>query len=104
MANDPVPVLVNILGKEFRIACPPDEKDELLASARYVDVKMRELRDRGRTHNTDTIAIMVALNIAHDLLQAQSVFQREDKSLTGKLKHLQEKIDAALNSARQIEI
>ena len=104
MANDPVPVLVNILGKEFRIACPPSEKEELLASARYVDMKMREIRDRGRTHNTDSIAVMAALNIARDLLRAQSVITREDQSMEKQLKQLQEKIDAALNDARQIEI
>lgn len=104
MANEPVPILINIMGKELRIACPADERDELLASAKYVDAKMREMRDRGRTHNTDSLAVMTALNIAHELLQTQTMINQQDSALTGKLKRLHDKIDSALSDARQIEL
>jgi cell division protein ZapA len=106
MANEPNPVIITILGKEYRIACPPEERAGLEASARYLDKKMREIRDRGRTAGGDNIAIMAALNITHELLQKEAEEQPEkyDNSLSGRVKQLQNKIETALSSARQIEI
>jgi len=106
MANEPTPVIITILGKEYRIACPPEERGGLEASARYLDKKMREIRDRGRTSGGDNIAIMAALNITHELLQNEKeLFPKEyDNTLSGRVKQLQNKIEAALASARQIEI
>lgn len=106
MANEPTPVIVTILGKEYRIACPPEERAGLEASARHLDKKMREIRDRGRTAGGDNIAIMAALNITHELLQRDKEEHPEkyDNSVSGRVRQLQNKIEAALSSARQIEI
>lgn len=106
MASEPNPVIITILGKEYRIACPPEERAALEASARYLDKKMREIRDRGRTAGGDNIAIMAALNITHELLQKESQEPPEkyDNSLSGRVRQLQTKIEAALSNARQIEI
>jgi cell division protein ZapA len=59
---------VMILDREFRVACPDDEKSELLEAVGYLDKKMREIRDAGKIASTERIAIMAALNIAHELL------------------------------------
>ena len=59
---------VMILDREFRVACPDDEKAELLEAVEYLDKKMREIRDAGKIASTERIAIMAALNIAHELL------------------------------------
>jgi cell division protein ZapA len=59
---------VTILDREFRVACPDDEKAELLEAVGYLDKKMREIRDAGKIASTERIAIMAALNIAHELL------------------------------------
>jgi cell division protein ZapA len=59
---------VQILDREFRVACPDDEKAELLEAVGYLDKKMREIRDAGKVASTERIAIMAALNIAHELL------------------------------------
>lgn len=104
MASEPTPVSVNILGKEYRVACPPEEREGLLQSAAFLDEKMREIRDRGRTSGSDNVAIMAALNITHELMQKQGQTEQVDKSLTVRVKNLQNKIEAALSSTRQIEI
>lgn len=104
MASEQTPVVVNILGKEYRIACPPEEREALLQSAAYLDGKMREIRDRGRTAGSDNVAIMAALNITHELMQKQGQSEKVDNTLTTRVKSLQGKIEAALSSARQIEI
>jgi cell division protein ZapA len=58
------PVTVHILDKEYRILCQDGEQDDLLASARYLDMKMREIRATGKVIGSDRIAVMAALNIA----------------------------------------
>ena len=59
---------VNILDQEFRVACPADERAELLDAVAYLDKKMREIRDIGKIASIERIAIMSALNITHELL------------------------------------
>ena len=58
---------VSILGREYRVACRPEERNELLACAHYVDQKMAAIRDGGRILGADRIAVMAALQIAQEL-------------------------------------
>ncbi len=76
MSESPPPIKVQILGKEYPIACPADEQHELLIAARFLDGKMREIRDTGRIIGSERIAVMAGLNIAHELLQLRQ--DRED--------------------------
>ncbi|CAL1239052.1 cell division protein ZapA [Candidatus Methylocalor cossyra] len=70
--NEPNPLIkVQILGKEYPIACPEEEQHDLLVAARYLDEKMRQIRNTGRVIGSERIAVMAALNIAHELLQAR---------------------------------
>ncbi len=65
------PVKVNILGREFLVACPEEEKRSLLESASYLNERMREIRDSGKIVGVERIAVMAALNITHEMLQAK---------------------------------
>ena len=60
---------VSILGREFKVACREDERDELTEAVALLDRRMREIRDAGKVSGTDRIAVMAALNIAHELLR-----------------------------------
>jgi cell division protein ZapA len=60
---------VTILGREFKVACKEGERAELADAVAYLDRQMREIRDRGKIAGIDRIAVMAALNIAHDLLR-----------------------------------
>jgi cell division protein ZapA len=62
---------VTILGREFKVACRESERSELMEAVAYLDRRMREIRDAGKVSGTDRIAVMAALNIAHDLLRAR---------------------------------
>ena len=62
-------VSVRILEKEYQVACLPEERSELLDSAEYLNAKMREIRDGGNIVGLDRIAVMAALNLAHELLK-----------------------------------
>lgn len=64
-------VMINVMGRELRVAAPDGEEQQLLASVDLLNRKMKEIRDTGKVVGTERIAIMAALNIAHDLLQGQ---------------------------------
>jgi cell division protein ZapA len=104
VSTNHLPVTVNILEKEYRISCPPEERDSLLQSAAYIDSKMREIRQSGRVIGTERIAVMAALNIANDLLISQKSKDDTTQSITRRIKSLQEKIEIALNSTNQLEL
>ena len=59
---------VNLLGKEYRVACPPEERDALLAAVAHVDEKMHEIAEKTKSNIAERIAVMAALNIAHEFL------------------------------------
>jgi cell division protein ZapA len=59
---------VAIMGREFRVTCPDEEREELLQAVTYLDKKMCEIRDNGKVVGSERIAIMAGLNIAHELL------------------------------------
>jgi len=59
---------INIMGREFRVACPEDEQAGLLEAVDYLNRKMLDIRDAGKVIGLERIAIMAALNIAHELL------------------------------------
>jgi cell division protein ZapA len=88
-------VTVTILGKEFMVACPENERAALVAAAGYLDKKMREIHTTGKVMGTERTAVMAALNIAHEFLELR---ERGGLSVdtSQKLKFLQTKIDAAL--------
>lgn len=62
---------VSILGRQFRVACTEDEQQELKKAVSYLDAKMREIRDSGKVIGVERIAIMAALNMAHELLSVR---------------------------------
>ena len=103
MSEEAKPVGVMILDKEYLIACPDDEVEALQATARFLDRRMREIRDRGNVVGIDRIAVMAALNIAHDYLQNKQHSDSLNQSLGTRIRSLQEKIELALNRGKQME-
>jgi cell division protein ZapA len=67
--KDPKGVTITVMGREFRVAAPDGEERQLLASVEFLNKKMREIRDTGKVVGNERIAIMAALNIAHEHMQ-----------------------------------
>ncbi|HET9651599.1 MAG TPA: cell division protein ZapA [Usitatibacter sp.] len=59
---------ITLMGREFRVACPEGEERSLLSSVEYVNRKMKEIRDTGKVVGNERVALMAALNIAHEFL------------------------------------
>ena len=58
---------IKLQGREFRVACPPEERESLLAAVAYVDGRMGEIAEKTRSTG-ERLAVMTALNLAHELL------------------------------------
>ena len=71
-AEAPGSLDVTIMGHQYRVTCKPGEEQALQDAVTYVDTQMREIRDALRQNNAERIAVMTALNIAHDLLRERS--------------------------------
>jgi len=90
------PVAVSILDREFLIGCTPEERPGLIAAAAYLDGKMREIRNNSRSAGMDRIAIMAALNIAHELIQMKQRGESDAGALAQHLHTLRTKLDGVL--------
>jgi cell division protein ZapA len=69
MAGNKETIHISVLGKEFAVSCPEDEREALAKAARYVDLRMQEGQRGGRTVNIERHAVMAALNMAYELLR-----------------------------------
>ena len=90
------PIAVSILDREFLVACTAEERPGLIAAAAMVDGRMREIRHNARTASADRIAVMAALNIAHELLQLKQSSTQHDSAVGGELDALKHRLDAML--------
>ncbi len=90
------PVLINIFGKEYQVACNKEDQPALVSASTLLDARMREIRSAGKILGTERVAVMAALNIAHELIECQqNKFQGSDVAFE-KIKMLQEQIESAL--------
>ena len=97
-------VSVRILDKEYQVACPPEERTDLLDSAEILNSRMREIRDSGRIVGLDRIAVMAALNMANDLLHAKARDQELEGGFSHRLKIISDRVDNALSSTQQLDL
>lgn len=68
MPNDANYLDITLLGKEYRVACPPEERESLQDAVAYVDARMHDIAEKTRSNISERIAVMAALNIAHEML------------------------------------
>lgn len=95
--NKPLqPVNLTIHGKEYRIACADNERDSLVRAAQLIDQQMRQIHETGKVSGNDKIAVMAALNIAHELNQNSADAPVLD--FTDRLVNLRHKIESVLDN------
>ena len=98
--NDAQTVTVSILDKEYQVNCRADEVADLKQSASYLDEKMREIKSGSSVFGLERIAVMAALNIAHDLLMQSRKTDQVVDSQAAEIGSLTTKLDQALNRLR----
>ena len=101
--NDQARVSVRIMEKEYMVACPYEERSALLDAAEYLNARMREIRDSGKVVGLDRIAVMVALNLANELLQLKDREAKLENEVGGRVRSLRERVETALEKGQQLE-
>ena len=94
------PVSVHILDREYTVGVEPDERNSLMAAAKLLDSKMREVRGSNRMAAVDRIAVLAALNLAHELQQLRNEHVARERELVRALDDLHRKLDGVLDAPR----
>ncbi len=90
-------VTILVLDKEYQVHCPPDQRDALVRAALELDQRMRTIRQGGNVIGLERIAIMAALNLSYDLLDAQDRASEGEVNNEG-LERLDNKVFQALQA------
>jgi len=98
------PLSVRILEKDYFVACAADERSELLDSAEFLNNRMREIRDSGKIVGLDRIAVMAALNLAHEVIRLRANSTGNEQEFGHRLKTLRERVENSLEKGQQLEL
>ncbi|MEO8308182.1 MAG: cell division protein ZapA [Pseudomonadota bacterium] len=104
MSSAPGPVSILILDKEYLIACPPEEREDLLAAAVYLNARLREIREGGKVIGAERQVMMAALNMANDLCKSSGREQRNNTDTGARVKNMRERVERTLQQGRQLEL
>jgi cell division protein ZapA len=96
MADQAKTIEVSILGRSYRVACEEGEREALLQAVAYLDSKMGEIKKGGKINGDDRIAVMAALNIAHELLSTKLGGGFDIGQAKRRISSIEAKLDAAL--------
>lgn len=93
---------LTIMGREFRVACPPEEEAALREAVVYLERKMQEIRDTGNVMGIDKIAIMAALNISHEFMSMRIKGGFDVGDFRRRIGAMQQAIDETLRDQQQL--
>ena len=95
MSGASEPVSIRLLDREYTVGVEPGERDSLMAAARLLEAKMREVRGANRMAAVDRVAVLAALNMAHELQQLRDGASGRTDELERTLEALRRRLDAA---------
>lgn len=93
------PVTIQLVDREFLVACEPEERDGLLEASAFLDAHMRTLRKASKSPGFDRLAVLTAVDITHQLLELRQQGKAREAMLTEQLRHLRQKLEAVLADA-----
>jgi cell division protein ZapA len=93
---------ISIMGREFRVACPEEEQAGLLEAVDYLNKKMLEIRDAGKVIGLERIAIMAALNIAHEFLSTKQGGAFDMGEMKRRMNRIETVIDQAMSEQAKL--
>ena len=96
MTDTPKTVEVSLLGRTYRVACADGEREALMQAVAYLDGKMNEIRRAGKVMGAERIAVMAALNVAHELLSIKLGSGFDMGRAKRRLSDIESQLDAAI--------
>jgi cell division protein ZapA len=103
-SQDRAQISLRIMEKEYVVACPYEERSALLDAAEFLNARMREIRDSGKVVGHDRIAVMVALNLANELLRLKNRDAKLEGEVAPRLRAMRERVEGALEKGQQLEL
>ena len=100
MSGNNKPIKLMILDKDYTIACPDHERQNLIDCAEYLSEKMHSVRESGKIMGTEKVLVMTALNIVHELLQLQETDNTKYPDTDEDIQYLIDKIDLAMQEEK----
>jgi cell division protein ZapA len=104
MTDKTVSTTIEILGKSYPIRCLEPELKLLQQAAAFLNQKMSEVQDSGKAINLERIAIITALNIAHQFLQVDEQKSSLVTKISERISQLQNKLDTAISTPFSAEL
>lgn len=92
------PVNVRILDREFTVGVEAGERDSLMAAAQLLDSRMRDIRGNNKMAALERVAVLAALNMAHELLQSQHGDRSDNQAITRTLGEMNRKLDGLFDT------
>ncbi|ODC04749.1 hypothetical protein BFW38_15645 [Terasakiispira papahanaumokuakeensis] len=102
MTQDRQTLEITLLDRKYMVACPPEEQEQLLQAARYLNRKMLDIRRGGKVLSLERVAIMAALNITHEMMQQGSRAEQSNEVHTEQLSRMSDQLDDALLDLKQV--
>ena len=93
---------INIMGREFRVACPEEEQKGLLEAVDYLNRKMQDIRSNGKVVGLERIAIMAALNIAHEFLSTKVGGGFDIADIKRRINHMENVLDQTMSDQDEL--
>jgi cell division protein ZapA len=104
MSSTAEPVSIQILEKEYLIACPPEERADLQRAADLLTVRLKQTRETSKAMGSERVLMMTALNMANDLAKLQSREERNASEFGSRVKQMRERVERALSQGQQLEL
>jgi cell division protein ZapA len=98
------PVNVRILDKDYLIACPPEEREDLMRAATLLDARLKTARESARGMGSERWLIMAALNMANDLAKLQAREEHTTREMGTRVRQMRERVERALVQGQQLEL
>lgn len=99
--KDPNTLDVVLMGREYRLACAPEEREALLDAVALVDEKMREIGQKTKSSG-ERLAVMTALNLAHQLLTVKLPGGLDLQAFRRRIAAMQARLDEAMASQERL--
>jgi len=99
-------VLIKVLNREYKIACPVDREVDLLRAADLLNNRMLDLKKSGNIIGLERIAIITALNLADEIIRQGSPHAEMSVAHTGPsteaVQQQIERINDALDKSKRL--
>jgi len=96
MNNENV-LIIDIMGREFSISCPDEEREEILKAVEFLNKKIREIKSEGKIIDSERVIIAAALGITHELLILRRSNGFDIDDIKRRIADIRKKINTTLN-------